>query len=71
MRKLIAPAPKSYLSRSQLAAVLGLSLRTIDNLLAAGTLPHFRIGKCIRFDLSEVEETLRRTCRVEAAPVRA
>ncbi|WP_395719406.1 helix-turn-helix transcriptional regulator [Prosthecobacter sp.] len=54
-------------TRKQLAAHVGLSLRTIDDLLSKALLPHFRIGtKSIRFDVAEVEAALRERFHVNA-----
>lgn len=53
------------LTRSQLAARCGLSLRTIDDLASRGILPFFKIGKSIRFDPTEVEAALRERFHVK------
>jgi len=47
------------INRKQVAAYCGLCVRTIDELTRTGVLGHFRIGKSIRYDLAEVEATLR------------
>ena len=47
------------ITRKQVAAYCGLCVRTIDELTRTGVLGHFRIGKSIRYDLAEVEATLR------------
>jgi excisionase family DNA binding protein len=59
-----ATAPK--LTRHQLAAHLSLSLRYVDELTKRGKLPHFKIGKSIRYDLAEVEAVLRASFHVRA-----
>jgi len=59
-----ATAPK--LTRHQLAAHLALSLRYVDELTKRGKLPHFKIGKSIRYDLAEVEVVLRASFHVRA-----
>lgn len=56
----------SLFTRKQIAPRCGLSLRTLDELLAQGVLPHFRFGKAIRFDLAEVEAALRERFHVNA-----
>lgn len=53
------------LTRQQIAARCGLSLRTIDELLSKAVLPFFKIGKSIRFDLAEVEAALRERFHVQ------
>ena len=43
-----------YVNKRELAAIIGVSVRSIDNFLAAG-LVHFRLtARCIRFDVTEV-----------------
>ncbi|MDH4453544.1 MAG: helix-turn-helix domain-containing protein [Verrucomicrobiota bacterium] len=51
--------PSCKITRKQLAAYCGLSLRTIDELTRNGVLPHFKIGKSIRYDFAEVEAAFR------------
>lgn len=46
------------LSRKELAAFLGVSLRTVDNLMRQG-LPRIVIASRPRFDVVEVKEWLR------------
>jgi excisionase family DNA binding protein len=54
------------ITRKQVAAYCGLCVRTIDELTRTGVLGHFRIGKSIRYDLAEVEATLRERFHVQA-----
>jgi excisionase family DNA binding protein len=51
--------PAGKITRKQLAIHCGLSLRYIDELTRNGSLPYFKIGKSIRYDLAEVEAALR------------
>jgi excisionase family DNA binding protein len=51
--------PAGKKTRHEIAAHCGLSLRYIDELTRNGVLPHFKIGKSIRFDLAECEAALR------------
>jgi excisionase family DNA binding protein len=46
---LIPLAEKILLSRREAAAVLSISLRTIDNMVSAGTIPVVRINRRILF----------------------
>jgi Helix-turn-helix domain len=55
------------INRKQVAAYCGLCVRTIDELTRTGVLGHFRIGKSIRYDLAEVEATLRERFHVGGA----
>ena len=61
----LASAPSPKVTRKELANHLRLSLRTIDALLSEGVLPFFKLGRCIRFDLAEVEAELRKRRHVE------
>lgn len=51
-------SPK-LLSVDQLAEALGVSRRTVYRLLEEGDVPHYRVGKHLRFDLDEVKKALR------------
>ncbi len=57
--------PAAKKTRHEIAAHCGLSLRYIDELTRNGVLPHFKIGKSIRFDLLECEAALRERFHVQ------
>lgn len=59
--------PAGKITRKQVAAHCGLCVRIIDNLTRSGVLGHYRIGKSIRYDLAEVEATLRARFHVGGA----
>ena len=61
-----ASGPAAKKTRHELAAHLGLSLRYIDDLTHNGALPFFKIGKSIRYDLTEVEASMRERFHVKA-----
>lgn len=63
MSNLTLPAK---VTRHQLAALLNLSVRSVDQLAARGRIPFFKIGKSVRFDPVEVEAHLRQTAHVNA-----
>ncbi len=63
--------PAGKITRKQLAAHCGLSLRTIDELTRNGVLPFFKIGKSIRYELPEVEVALRERFHVKAKAKKA
>ncbi len=63
MSNLTLPAK---VTRHQLAALLSLSVRSVDQLAAKGEIPYFKIGKSVRFDPVEVEAHLRQTAHVNA-----
>jgi excisionase family DNA binding protein len=48
------------LTAKELSKLLSVSQVTIFKLAAAGRLPHFRIGTCIRFDPRRIANWLRR-----------
>ncbi|WP_395750012.1 helix-turn-helix transcriptional regulator [Prosthecobacter sp.] len=54
------------ITRKELAAYCGFSVRTIDELTRSGVLPYFKIGGGVRYDLAEVEATLRGRFHVQA-----
>lgn len=66
--------PVRMITRQQLAAHVGLSVRMIDELTHTGVLPYFKIGKAVRYDLAEAEAAFRARYHVaarEAAPAGA
>ena len=63
--------PARKITRKQLAAHCGLSVRSIDDLTRSGVLPHYKIGKSVRYDLAEVEATLRERFYVGAGTAQA
>jgi excisionase family DNA binding protein len=48
-----------YLNSSEMAAWLGVSLRTVVNLRRRRLLPHIKIGRLVRFSREQVESALR------------
>jgi excisionase family DNA binding protein len=54
------------ITRKELAVHCGLSLRYIDALTRKGVLPYYKIGKSIRYDLSEIETALHERFHVRA-----
>jgi excisionase family DNA binding protein len=48
------------LNKKQLAARLGIGLRTVDTWIKKGYLPYIKYGKLVRFRWSEVEHYLER-----------
>ncbi|WP_395746806.1 helix-turn-helix domain-containing protein [Prosthecobacter sp.] len=63
--------PAGKITRQQVAAHCGLCVRTIDALTRGGVLGHYRIGKSVRYDLAEVEATLRQRFHVGGAEAQA
>ena len=60
--------PARKITRRQLAALYSLSVRCIAELTRSGVLGHYRIGKCVRYDLAEAEASLRAHFHVQATP---
>lgn len=58
--------PAAKKTRHEIAAHCGLSLRYIDELTRNGVLPYFKIGKSIRYDLLECEDSLRERFHVKS-----
>lgn len=44
----------TYINAKQLASILGLSVRHVQRQAAQGSLPHYRFGDLLRFDLQAV-----------------
>ena len=62
--KIAATIPR-YTDKREIAALLKLSVRSVDNLLAAGC-PHLKLGKRrVRFDIDEVRSWLSETYRMQ------
>lgn len=62
----VSSLPAGKKTRKETAAYCGLSLRTIDELTRNGVLPHFKIGKSVRYDLPEVEAALHERFHIKA-----
>ena len=50
--------PEPLLTEKQVAAYLNVSTRHLYSWRMAGFIPHFKIGRAVRFRLSEVEKAL-------------
>jgi excisionase family DNA binding protein len=44
----------------EIAAMLRCDTKTIYNMVAAGTIPHLRVGRLIRFDAELIEHWIKR-----------
>ena len=51
----IAPTPPAILTRREAARFLSVSERQVWNLQNDGRLPHVRIGRSVRFRVSDLE----------------
>lgn len=63
--------PARKITRKETATFSGLSIRTIDELTRNGILPHYKIGKSVRYELAEVEAALRERFHVKAKAKKA
>lgn len=50
--------PEDLISIAQAVPLLGLSKRTIQDMAARRELPVYKIGKCVRFRVSELDAWL-------------
>lgn len=55
---------EQYLTADEVAAMLRCSRRSVTNYATRGEIPHVRIGRLIRFRLSDVEALGQRRLRV-------
>jgi predicted DNA-binding transcriptional regulator AlpA len=58
--------PSNKITRLQLASLLALSLRTVDEYTRRGIFPHYKIGKSVRYDVSEIQVVLTERYHVRA-----
>jgi excisionase family DNA binding protein len=59
------PGSEELLTKAQIAVKLQITQRTVDNFMARGILPYFKLGeRMVRLRLSDVQAHLDRTCRV-------
>lgn len=48
-------SPQIAVNPRQAASLLGISERTLWTLTKGGEIPHFRIGRCVRYQVSALE----------------
>jgi excisionase family DNA binding protein len=53
-----------YVGKAQVAKWLGVTVRTVDQYMRRGLLTYFKIGRTVRFKLADLDEHLKKTCRV-------
>jgi excisionase family DNA binding protein len=53
-----------YLTKDQVAKLLGVSRRTVDNFMRRGWLVYHKIGRTVRFRMDDVNQHLNETARV-------
>ena len=58
--------PDRYLRKEEVAHILSVTPRTVDNLMARGILPFIKMGaRMVRFRLADINAQLESSCRVE------
>ena len=53
-----------YLTKDEVAALLGVARRTVDNFMRRGWLVYHKIGRTVRFRKHDVDQHLNETARV-------
>jgi len=53
-----------FLPKKQVAEHLHVSVRTLDIWMARGILPYYKIGRMVRFRLSDIQECFDARCKV-------
>ena len=59
-RSLVPRATEGWVGKMEVARHFKISCRTVDNWMSNGSLPYIRIGRNVRFKLSEADEALNR-----------
>lgn len=60
-------AVEGYVTKTELARHLHVSVRTVDNMMARHDIPYVVLGRLVRFKISEVDDTLNGKYRIESA----
>jgi excisionase family DNA binding protein len=58
------PNSGGFNDKQEAAKWLGVSTRTLDTYMQRGLVPYYKIGRTVRFKLADLEEHLRKTCRI-------
>jgi excisionase family DNA binding protein len=58
------PVAEGFIKKEEVAKRLGKTVRCIDNWMARGLIPYFKIGRSVSFKWSDVETHLMQTARV-------
>lgn len=58
------PLPEGFISKKEVARLLNVAVRTVDDWMKIGRIPFYKFGKRVSFKWSEVETTMRNTSRV-------
>jgi hypothetical protein len=60
-----AVVTEPWVKKADVAAHFNLSKRSVDNWMKRGLLPYIRVGRNVRFRLSEAEGTINRLIKVK------
>ena len=55
---------EEFIDKPEVARRLKKQVRTVDNWMACGILPYYKIGRSVSFKWSEIETSLAKKCRV-------
>jgi excisionase family DNA binding protein len=58
------PNSGGYINKKQAAKWLAVSQRTLDTYMRRGLVVYYKIGRTVRFKLADLDEHLRKTCRI-------
>jgi len=61
--------PHALLSASETAEALGVAAETVRRLYRSSSIPGYKVGRYLRFDLAEVRDALRSSTSDDATPV--
>ena len=57
-------ADVQMVGKEEVAKMLGMTIRTVDNWMSRGLLPYFKIGRSVRFRMDDVMQHLNQSTRV-------
>jgi excisionase family DNA binding protein len=55
---------EGYVTKTELARHLHVSVRTVDNMMARNDIPYFVLGRLVRFKITEVDHALQGKYRI-------
>ena len=62
--KQIVPPGNNLLTKSHVASMCQVTLRTVDRWMQCGALVYYKIGRTVRFRLTDLQEHWNARCRV-------
>jgi excisionase family DNA binding protein len=58
------PGPEGFIDKPEVARRINKTVRTVDNWMARGILPYYRLGRTIAFRWSDIEAHMKANYRV-------